>query len=190
MQAAKVGLFRWFIWALFSFSGRIKRLPFAGATFIVMLLQVPYLSIAMQTLAVYILPPPDGSHPSPEYMAQVRNTLAMVPLMLPICFLRLALDIKRLRSIGAPVAIAIAFAALFLFSPVYPPSITEMANMSMIAYIGVLAIIPSKEDRMSPLERKYNTWKAIATGDGTPRRLTGKDIHEWRIMRQGPAKKE
>lgn len=190
MQVAKAGFLRWLFWALFSFSGRIKRLPFVGATFVVMLLQVPYLSFAMQVLAVFIMPPADGTHPSPEYMAQVRNTLPMVPLLLPIFYLRLALDMKRLRSIGAPVAIAFAFGLLFLLSPIYPESITEMANMTIIAYLGVLAIIPSKEDRMSPLERKFKTWQAIATGDGTPRRLSGKDILEWRIVRQGPAKKQ
>lgn len=186
MQIAKDGYLRWFFWAFFSWKGRIKRLPFAGATFCLMLFQVPYLSFAIQFLAVYIVPPADGSFPTPAYASEMGRTMAMIPFMLPIALLRFGLDIKRLRSIGAPLAIAAVFGVLFLISPIFTPGITEMINMTTIAYLGILAILPAKEDRMSSLERKHRAWQSLATGDGTPRRLSGKDILSWKVVRKQP----
>lgn len=186
MQLAKAGFPRWFAWAFFSPSGRIKRLPFAACSFILYLLLIPYVSIAAQTLAVYVLPPPEGGQPTLEYVRGLSLSAAIIPLLLPACSIRLCLDVKRLRSIGASVLIAVPFAALFLFSPLLPAELGEMNSMTVFAYLAILAVIPAKEDRMSPLERKYRTWQAIATGNGAPRRLSGAEITSWRIVRQGP----
>lgn len=188
MTLAEHGFLRWFFWALFSWRGRMKRVPYAFFTLFLLLLQKTYLSIAMQVLAVYIIPPPDGGVPTMEYAVGLGTSLYMVPMMLPLFLLRLSLDVKRLRSIGAPLLLAPVLGSILLFSPIFPERIVEMANLTVVAYIGILAIIPSQEDRMHPLQRKARTWRAIATGDGTPVRLSGKDIKGWRIARQGPAK--
>ena len=190
MQLAKVGFLRWFAWAFFSPSGRIKRLPYAISAFCLLLLLKPYTAIAVQTLAVYIMPPPEGAAPTIEYVRELSLSWHIVPLLAPICYMRLCLDIKRLRSVGTSLLICLPFAAMFLFSPIIPPEYGEMNSLTIFAYLAILAVIPAREDRMNPLERKYRTWQAIATGDGTPRRLSGKDIKSWRIMRQGPAKEE
>ncbi len=188
MPPCKAGSPRWCLWAFFSPVGTIKRLPFAVCTFILYLLMQPYVSAAIQILAVHILPPPDGGRPSPEYARALAMSASAIPLLLPLCFMRLCLEMKRLRSIGVSPLIALPFAALFLFSPLIPPSLGEMSTLSAVAYLGILAVVPAKEDRMSPLERKSLTWRAIATGNGTPRRLSGAEILSWRIVRQGPAK--
>lgn len=189
MRLAEAGFPIWFVWAFFSPGGRIKRLPFMVSSFILYLLLSPYLNIAAQILAVYILPPPEGGPPSPEYVKALSMSAPGVLLMLPVCYIRLCLDVKRLRSIGAPVLIAVPFAALLLFSPLIPVALGEMNSMGIFAYLAILAVIPAREDRMSPLERKYRTWQAIATKDGTPRRLSGKEILSWRIVPQDSKKR-
>lgn len=188
MQLAKVGFITWFSWAFFSWKGRMKRLPFAVASLCLYLLLVPYVPIAAQTLAVYFMPPAGGGSPDLEYVRTLANSVYMVPLLLPVCYMRLCLDFKRLRSIEAPLLIALPFVGLLLFSPVLPPDLGQMSTLTIFAYLGIMAIIPAKEDRVSPHERKYRTWQAISTGDNKPIRLRGKDIKGWRIVRQGPAK--
>lgn len=190
MQVAKVGFPRWFAWAFFSPGGRIKRLPYALSSFCLYLLLIPYIPVAAQIMALYILPPPGGARPDLEYVRSLAMSASIMPLLLPVCYVRLCLDFKRLRSIGAPLVIALPFAALLLFSPLIPPDFGEMNSMTILACLAILSVIPAREDRLSPLERKYRTWQAVATGDGTPRRLSGKEILSWRIVRQGPAGEE
>jgi hypothetical protein len=189
MRAPKVGFLRWLGWAFFSPDGQIKRLPFAGTSFLLYLLLILYTPIAAQVLAVYILPPPGGGLPSVDYVRGLALGPAFIPLLLPGAYMRLCLDLKRLHSIGAPRIIAVPFVSLFLFSPLIPADFREISTMIVLGYLVILAVIPAKEDRMEPLERKYRTWQAIATGDGTPRRLSGRDILSWRVVRPGSVKK-
>ncbi|MCL1939184.1 MAG: hypothetical protein FWG04_00790 [Desulfovibrionaceae bacterium] len=189
MRVAKVGFLRWLGWAFFSPSGQIKRLPFAGTSFLLYLLLILYTPIAAQILAVYILPPPGGGPPSVDYVRGLALSPALIPLLLPGAYMRLCLDLKRLHSIGAPRIIAVPFVSLFLFAPLIPANFSEISSLGVLAYLAILAAIPAREDRMDPLERKYRTWQAIATGNGTARRLSGREILSWRVVRQGPDKK-
>lgn len=188
MRLAKVGFLRWFFWAFFSPNGRIKRLPFAISSLILYLLLIPYVPVAAQTLALYWLPPPDGAAPSLEYVRGLAMSASIIPLLLPVCYMRLCLDLKRLRSVGVPLLIAVPFVALFLLSPLIPAEYGQMSTMTILGYLAILAVVPAREDRLSPQERKFRTWQAIATGNGAPRRLSGSQILSWNIVRQGPAK--
>ena len=189
MRVAQVGFLRWLGWAYFSPGGQIKRLPFAGASFLLFFLLILYVLIAAQILAVYILPPPEGGPPSVHYMRDLAMSSALVPLLLPGAYMRLCLELKRLRSIGAPLIIAVPFVSLYLFSRIIPENFREISSLSVLAYLAILAVIPAKEDRVEPLERMARTWQTVVTGDGTPRRMSGKDILAWRVVRQGSAKK-
>lgn len=192
MKAADVGFFRWLVWALFSWKGKIKRLPYIGSFFCLILVVRVYIGVAAQWLAVNVAPPPAGVPLDPAYAVSLATSLYIVPFLLPVCYIYIVLDVKRLRSIG--LSDLQAGLAALLFSGVTPfvpilvePAFQQMIVMTTFAYHAILAVIPAKEDRMSPLERKYRTWQAIATGDGTPRRLPGKAVKSWRIVRQGPA---
>lgn len=190
MQVAKDGFIRWFFWAYFSWRGEMKRLPYALGYFAFMLLVPVYTSVAAQWLAVNVVPPPGGGAPDPAYAISLTATTYILPFLLPICFISIALDLKRLRSIGGPLALAFAFSLATVLAPIYAPGLLEMISLTSFAYRAILAVIPAKEDRLSPLERKARTWERLATGTGSPRRLSGKQITEWRIVRQGRAQTE
>lgn len=189
MTIADAGFFRWLFWALFSWKGRIKRLPYVGSFFCLVLVVRIYINAAAQWLAVNTLPPPGGAAPDPAYVLGLTSSQHIVPFLLPICYIYIVLDIKRLRSIGAPLAPAFLFSGITPFVPIFAPGFAEAVVMTTFAYHAILAVIPAKEDRLSPLERKYRTWQAIATGNGAPRRFTGKEIKHWRIVRPGPEKR-
>lgn len=182
MRVRDKGFLLWLVWAFFDWRGVIKRLPYAIAFFSFSLLVNPYVTIAAQTVAVYFLPPPAGVELDPAYVRQVASSLHMIPFLLPICYMFTVLDMKRLRSIEAPRILAVIFALVSVFVPIFAPAYAEMSAMTVFAYHAILAVIPAKEDRLSPSERKYRTWQAIATGDGTPRRLSGRDIKTWHIV--------
>jgi hypothetical protein len=146
------------------------------------------LTAAAPWLAVTVLPPPGNAVPDPAYAASLASTTAIIPFLLPVCYCAIVFDVKRLRSIGAPLALAFIFSGMTPFVPIFASRLTEVAIMITFAYHAILALIPAQEDRLAPLEKKARTWKRVATGDGTPRRLRGKDITEWRIVRQGPEK--
>jgi uncharacterized membrane protein YhaH (DUF805 family) len=190
VNIAEQGFIRCFFWAFFSWRGEIRRLPYALAFFGFVLLARIYASAAAQWLAVTLLPPPGNVAPDPAYVTALASTTAFLPFLLPVCYCAVVLDLKRLRSIGAPAFLAFLLSGLTPLVPFFAPSLTEMTALSSFAYHAILAVIPAKEDRLDPQEKKARTWKRIATGDGSPRRLRGKDIKEWRIVRQGPAKTE
>jgi hypothetical protein len=195
MKAADVGFFRWLFWALLSWQGKMKRLPYIGSFFCLVLTVRIYVNFATQWLAVNAVPPPAGVAPDSAYMISLATSQYIVPFLLPICYIYIVLDIKRLRSIGLNTwqagLIALVFSGVTPFVPiVVAPAFQQLIIMTTFAYHAILAVIPAREDRISPLERKYRTWRAIATGNGTPRRLPGKAIKSWRIVKQGPAKKK
>ena len=188
-KAMKRSMLGTLVWALFSWRGRIKRMPYAVCFLILALLTRPLMTMAAQTMAVYVLPPPEGTVLDFAYVTSLTLRPEIIPVLLPFCYMYIVLDIKRLRSIGAPLILAFIFSGLSPFVPLIAPDFAEMAAMTAFAYHAILAVIPAKEDRMSPLERKYRTWQSIATGDGTPRRLSGKDITSWRVVPK-PKKKQ
>lgn len=190
MKAADVGFFRWIVWALFGWNGKIKRLPYLGSFFCLILVVRIYVSAAVQWIAVNLAPPPAGVELDAAYVATLVTSHHIIPFLLPACFIYVMLDVKRLRSIGLgslpSLGVALLFSGLTPFAPIVVPAFANMVVMTTFAYHAILGVIPAEEDRISPLERKHRTWQAIATGDGTPRRLRGKDIKTWHIVRQGP----
>lgn len=192
MKVADAGFFRWIAWALFSWNGTIKRLPYLGSFFCLVLVVRVYVSAAVQWLAVNVAPPPPGVELDAAYVATFATSRYIIPFLLPVCFIYLMLDVKRLRSIGLSslhaLGVALIFSGLTPFAPIAAPAFANMVVMTTFAYHAILGVIPAAEDRISPAERKYRTWRALATGDGTPRRLRGKDIKTWHIVRQGPKK--
>lgn len=183
---ADVGLARFINWALFSWNGSIKRLPYLGIFFGLVLVARIYLSIAAQWMATNAVPPPDGLKPDAAYVVGLMGSLYIVPFLLPICYIYIMLDIKRLRSIGLgslpALSMALVFSGLTPFAPIVAPAYIDMVAMTTFAYHAILGTIPAAEDRISPLERKYRVWQAIATGNGTARRLRGKDIKRWHVV--------
>lgn len=188
MRVRDKGPLLWLVWAFFSWRGRIKRIPYAVAFVLLVMLARLYVTIVAQTVAVYLFPPPGGAEIDLDYVRQLAASTHIVPFLIPAFYMYTVLDIKRLRSIGAPLVLSAVFAAISLLVPIFLPQFTEMSAMTVFAYHAILAVLPAKEDRMSPYERKYKLWQSLATGDGTPRRLSGKDIKHWHIVRQGPAK--
>lgn len=186
MTIAEHGFFPWVGWAFFNWRGRIKRLPYALGFLCLVLLVRIYTSAVAQWIAVNVAPPPQGIPLDPSYVGEMMHSPHIVPFLIPIAYLFIVLDIKRLRSMGAPILLAVVFSGLSPFVPVYFPGIQETSVMTMFAYHAILAVVPAKEDRLSPLERKALVWKALATGSGMPRRLRGRDIKSWHIVRQGP----
>lgn len=186
MKVADVGIFRWFFWALFSWQGCIKRLPFLIGFLFLVLFAGPYTNAAAQVLAVYFVPPASGAAPDQAYVLSLLRHPGMAPALLPIFYVYMALELKRLRSIAldARLCLGLSFllAALSTYGALYMPSLLQPIAMTTFASHAILATIPAKEDRLHPLERKAKTWKAIATGDGTPRRLSGKDIKHWHVV--------
>ena len=182
MRVRDKGFPVWLVWAFFDWRGTVKRLPYAIAFFAFTLLVNPYVTIAAQAVAVYFLPPPPGVEMDAAYVRQVAGSLYILPFLLPVCYLFAALALKRRRSLGGPLVLAPLFALLSVFVPLFAPAYAEMTGMTSFAYHAILAVIPAREDRISPQERKYKTWQAIATGDGTPSRLRGKDIKHWHVV--------
>ncbi|MDL2316564.1 hypothetical protein LJC59_05725, partial [Desulfovibrio sp. OttesenSCG-928-A18] len=174
MTISEHGFLRWIAWALFSCNGRIKRFPYAFAFFFLILLMRIYINLATQLIAAYFVQVPAGMELNPEFFAALATSNYVLPFMVPVFYIYVALDIKRLRSIEAPMIplIACAFAAISCLTPVFFPALGEMAAMTTFAYHAILALIPAKEDRLHPLERKARTWKALAKGDGQPIRLS------------------
>ncbi|MDR0339672.1 MAG: hypothetical protein LBH65_05275 [Desulfovibrio sp.] len=191
MKMNDVGFPRWLLWALFSPAGRIKRLPYVVSFVILTLFIGPYTRAMAEITALHMFPPEGGAAIDVAYVQALASSSAMIPALLPVFFVYCMLDIKRLRSLGLSLSIllplAVAFAALTTYPAILAPGLLQPIALTGFAYHAILAVIPAKEDRLHPLERKAMTWKAIATGDGTPRRLSGKDIKQWRIVRQGPA---
>ena len=184
MKIAEQGFFRWCFWAFFQWRGEMRRLPYILAFFAFVLVVRIHVSAAAQWLAVNVLPPPGNVVPDPAYAASLALTPAIIPFLLPVCYCYIVLDVKRLRSIGAPLLPAFLFSGLTPFVPIFAPQLTEATVLTTFAYPAILAVIPAQEDRLPLPEKKARTWKRIATGNGTPRRLRGKDIKEWRIVRQ------
>ncbi len=184
MRFRDKGFLPWLGWALLSWRGSIKRMPYAVSFFCLLLVTPIYVRIAAESLAVYLLPPPPGVELNPAYVRGLAGSAAMLPLLLPVLYVFVALDIKRLRSAGGPLILAVIFAVLTLAGPIFAPGAAEMLSLTGFAYHAILAVIPAKEDRISPQERKYRTWRAIATGDGSPRRLAGKDVKVWHVVRR------
>ena len=192
MHVKDKGPIPWLGWALFSWKGKIKRLPYAVAFVILTFLGRFYPIIVVPLVAQYIYPPADGAQMSVEYI----KSLAANPLILlfytPLLYVYMVLDIKRLRSIEISIALATALAALFaaasLASPILVPQYAQQLSLSIFCYHAILAVLPAKEDRISPYERKYRVWRAIANGKGDPVRLSGKAIKHWHIVSQNRAK--
>lgn len=188
MRFSDAGFLRWTAWAFFSWQGRIKRLPYAATFFALVLVVRAYATAAAQWMAVNVLPPPPGVALDPAYVAKVATSPEMAIFLLPVCYIYIVLDVKRLRSIGAPLALAFVFSGLTPFVPLFAPTLAQIIILTTFAYHAILAVVPAAEDRVSPLERKAGLWRSLATGTGMPRRLRGADIKFWRIVRQGPAK--
>lgn len=185
MRVRDKGPIPWAGWALFGWKGKIKRLPYAVAFGILFLLTPLYQIAVVPMVAEYIYPPPGGAAISLEYVKQLATSPRILPFLLPLLYMYSVLDFKRLRSIGGPIFIAVLFACLSMAAPVYLPKYAEMISLSVFAYHAILAVLPAREDRISPYERKYRVWQAIAARDGGPVRLPGKAVKHWHIVRHG-----
>jgi hypothetical protein len=194
MRVKDKGPIPWLAWAYFDCRGAIKRMPYAVAYVILVFLVNIFGSMIPPAVAVYIFPPPAGTEVNAAWLEQLVASGKVLPFMLPFFYIYVVLDLKRLRSIGTPLLVSLGcpvlFAALSLAAPLVLPKLVQECAMAVFAYHAILFVVPAREDRVSPLERKYMVWQALATGDGTPRRLTRKEIKGWRIVRQGPAKAE
>lgn len=194
MKFSDVGLLRWIFWAYLSWKGVIKRLPYAIGFFALVICVQTYTTAVAQWVAVNIAPPPAGMELNAEYVVSIASSIHIAPFILPVCYIYMALDFKRMRSVGLSAlpafGIALFFSGAGPFMPIFVQGAGQATAMIVFAYHAILAILPAAEDRLSPLERKYKTWQSIATGNGTPCRLSGGDVKEWRIIRQGPEKPE
>ena len=189
MRVRDKGPLRWLAWAFFSWTGKIKRRPYADGFGVLLLVRSLYQNAVVRTVAEYIYPPAGGGPVSLEYITDLAKSPRILPFLLPLVYMYSVLGFKRLRSIEAPVFIAVIFAALGLSAPILMPQYAEMLSLSVFAYHAILTVLPAKEDRISPYERKYRVWQAIATPEGGPVRLRGKDIKHWHIVGQGKKKK-
>lgn len=189
MRVRDKGPVLWLLWAIFSWNGKIKRLPYAAAFGILFLLTSLYQIAVVPTVAEYVYPPPGGAPLSLEYIKELAKSREILPFLLPLIYMYSALGFKRLRSVEAPIFIAVIFATAGMTAPILLPKYAEMISLSVFAYHAILVVLPAKEDRISPYERKYRVWQALARPEGGPIRLPGKAIKHWHIVRQGREKK-
>ena len=188
MRVRDKGPIPWLFWALLGWRGKIKRLPYAVAFGILFLLTPLYQIAVVPMVAEYLYPPPGGAAISLEYVKQLASSPQILPFLIPLLYMYSVLDFKRLRSIEGPIVIGVLFAALSMAGPIYLPKYAEMMSLSVFAYHAILAVLPAKEDRISPYERKYRVWQSLAGEAGEPIRLPGKAIRHWHIVKQPKAK--
>lgn len=185
MRVKDKGPLPWIGWAFFSWQGKMKRLPYMVSFAILFFLTRFYQIATVPLAAEYFFPPPGGAAIDVAYIVQLAASPQILPFYIPLIYMYTVLDIKRLRSVGGPLFISVLFAVASFVAPVYLPKYAEMLSLSIFAYHAILAVLPAQEDRISPYERKYRVWQTLFTGDGTPRRLNGKEIKHWHIVSSG-----
>lgn len=151
MEIAKDGFFRWIFWAMFSWHGRMNRLPYLGASLIsaVPLLLVMGFIYWAYAVAAY------GSDAvarmsTDDFLLMAGRDPAPFYLSFPLVYVSIAMAAKRLRSMNLPPAIAAVLQVVYYFSPIEGPVSTMMSILMFAYFICLLAVRPVTEGEGEP----------------------------------------
>ena len=184
MRIADNGFFPWLFWALFSWKGLIYRRAYIGAMLCFLVILAVYMFIVGQVYARFIFPPPGGLAPDMEYVtALLRSGDVPFYVTLPLLPISILLDAKRLRSMGAIPLISVIVNVLNSARPALPEQIAGLLGVLGVAYLLIMLLVPPKFTAQ-PVNRRF----ADSPGGGGPRRMSGKDLTNWRLIAPAPRK--
>lgn len=182
MRIADKGFIPWLFWALFTWKGSIDRLPFLGAAVCYVVLDLFYSFGILLLYAYVIIPLPEGVAIGGPYFQEllVSGTIPLY-VFLPLIVLRILLQVKRLRSMGFTPWIAVVINMAKEFNP-GGEGLSSIVGLMMVCYYAILLFIPS-QDTARPVNggRRWPT-----DSEGKPRKLTGKDLGNWRVVEPAP----
>ena len=184
MRVTDNGFFPWLFWAFFSWKGVISRRGYIGAMLCFLVVLTIYTFLVGQVYARYLIPPPGGLAPDMEYMlGLLRSGQVSSYAMLPLLHISILLDAKRLRSMGALPWISVIINVLNAARPDMPETLASLLGVLGIAYLLIMALVP-------PLDtaRPVNQRPASRSSGNGPRRMSGKELTNWRLIAPAPRK--
>lgn len=146
MKIATHGFFRWIIWAMFSWQGRMNRLPYLGASV------VSAIPLALVLCLVYWLYAQIVYGPQIVRYMDLEDFLLLLDMdstpyymAFPLSYVSIVLAAKRLRAIGLPPYAAIVLQTVYYFTPMEGAASTAMSLIMFVYYLALL-LTPTKEE--------------------------------------------
>lgn len=130
---------------MFSWQGRMNRLPYLGASLLSAIPLVLVLCLIYWLYAQIAYGPDIVRHMDLEdFLLLLDMDSTPYYLAFPLSYVSIVLAAKRLRAIGLPPSIAVVLQTLYYFTPMEGPANTAMSVLMFVYYLALL-LTPTKE---------------------------------------------